>query len=81
MTIQKTKTVNLARDAINGGGTVAAISGVVLAFATAGSVGGLTVTLTLRIGGLLKVIIGYLKRIALALTKLVAISNAHILAL
>lgn len=68
MTTRKTKTVKLAGDAIIGWGTMAAIVGFVLAFATAGSGGGLVVTLTLTIGGLLMVIIGYLKRIAVALT-------------
>ena len=58
----------MAGDAIIGWGTIAAIIGFVLAFATAGSGSGLAATLTLTIGGLLMVIIGYLKRISEALT-------------
>lgn len=64
MTTTKTKANKLPGDALIGFGPVIALLGLILAFMTAGNAGGLALTLSLTIGGLLLVVIGYLKRIA-----------------
>lgn len=67
MTTQKTKARKLPGDAFIGGGTVAACIGMLFAFTTANSGAGIGVVLSLTLGGLLLVVIGYLKRISAAL--------------
>jgi hypothetical protein len=54
-------------DALLGWGIVLAVLGFVLALLTAGYGGNLAVVLTLTVGGLLLVVISYLKRILIAL--------------
>lgn len=67
MTTTKTKANKLPGDALIGFGPVIAALGLVMAFLTAGNAGGLALVLSLTIGGLLLVVIGYLKRISVAL--------------
>ncbi|MEO6530571.1 MAG: hypothetical protein ABIN10_07550 [Specibacter sp.] len=67
MTTQKTTAGKLPGDVLIRIGPVAVAIGFFLAFMTAGSASGLAVILTLTIGGLLLVVIGYLKRISHAL--------------
>lgn len=67
MTIPKARARKLPGDVLIGFGPVIAGLGLFMACMTAGNAGGLALILSLTIGGLLLVVIGYLKRISVAL--------------
>ncbi|MFI5084659.1 MAG: hypothetical protein ACHP7K_01890 [Actinomycetales bacterium] len=63
----KTRTSRKPGDSLVGFGAIAGILGMFLALMTAGSAVSIGLTLSLTIGGLLLVIVGYLKRITVAI--------------